>query len=199
VDEIIVPKTRINLVDMIRDLDSAHPFASHYKFRSATFYTFLEDSPYEEDSSEVAVSLKKSLNNKLLLRFNKYLNESKHQGTKYQNSGNNHHKLRNKYLRNKGYRSLFIFRKFNRSEPFDYSRGTKCIVKPHRIAEAGIHDALPLNTKYKAVDVPFQLGAVHHYRDAYIDPRNIEDVSILDFSVLNFTSFFTRHRPFSTT
>jgi hypothetical protein len=149
-DELIVPKRSKNLIELIDLLDKTYPKASHFKFPSTNFYSFLPDTNVNVHDKDNAIS---KLNSK---------------------------------LKNNIIQDLMILRKFNRTMPFSYQRGTKCIIKPDRVSEAGIHDALPLNNIYQPVEVPFSIGAVHHYRDDFIDFRIKENTSIIDNTMLNF-------------
>lgn len=147
-DELIVPKTADSLTNLVRNLDKQYPTASHFKFRSANFYTFIPNTP------------------SILLRPDT------------STSKDTPHNL---------LPQLLMFQKCNRSVPYSFSRGTKCIVKPGRISEAGIHDATPLNNSYQTVEVDFDTAGVHHYRDAIVDTREPEVTDIVDTTILKFS------------
>ena len=89
---------------------------------------------------------------------------------------------------------LFIMRKFNRTVPFHFSGSTKYIVKPHRISEACIHKAIPLNSSYVEVNVPYDVAAVHHYRSEIINPAVKEYPNLTDTSMTKFSSFFLQSK-----
>eukprot|EP01041_Mallomonas_annulata_P004287 gene4287-8524_t len=153
-DELIVPKLHQSLPSLIDALDLNYPKASHYKFSSTNFYSFLPNTNYSTCTTSSS-----SLRRQKSEETNKQIIED-----------------------------LFILRKFNRTLPYPYSRGTKCIIKPYRISEAGIHDALPVNNLYETIEVPFEMAAVHHYRDDYVDPSKYEDTTNIDDSVLKFVN-----------